>query len=92
MTQGEAIQGLKKLNYSFRSGTKHPQFRVECGCGVFLAQTRVSRRNASVQLGAMLESAMAKQLGIETKLWREIAGCQKGQKEYLTAHGHWHHS
>lgn len=90
MTLGEALQGLKKLNASFRSGAKHPQFRVHCDCGAYLGHTRVSRKGATMQLGARLESAMATQLGIDVHLWRDIAGCQRGQREYLTALGHWH--
>lgn len=92
MTHGEAADGLKKLDPAFRPGARHPQFRVSCDCGAYLGQTRMSRKRASVQLGAQLVSAMATQLGIDTRLWRDIAGCSKGQREFLTAHGHWHHS
>ena len=89
MTQGQALEGVKKLKASHRS-TKHDHYSVTCDCGTYLGGTKMSRKPASMQLGASLESAMATQLGIQTGLWRDIAGCTKGLREYLTALGHQH--
>lgn len=70
-----------KLKASHRPGTGHDHYSLTCKCGTYLGGTKMSRKSASVQLGSSLEGAMATQLGIRTGLWRDIAGCTKGQRE-----------
>jgi hypothetical protein len=89
VNHAEAARGLSKLEPSYRD-TGDRQFRIVCECGTYIAQTKMSRKRGTVQLGDRLESAMASQLGVGTPLWRDIAGCTKGLREFLTAHGHWH--
>jgi hypothetical protein len=89
VTGSDAVGGLVKLKAKERT-TGDRQYRLVCECGTYLGFTKMSRNVGSQTLGDNLESLMARQLGITSSLWRSIAGCQKGLREFLTAHGHWH--
>ena len=89
MTGDDAVAGLKKLPASARN-TGDRQYRIVCECGAYLGFTKMSRNTGNRNISANLESLMARQMGISTRLWRDIAGCTKGLREFLTAQGHWH--
>lgn len=89
MTADDADAGVKKLLPISRT-TGDRQFRFVCDCGTVLGWTKMSRKLGTKNLGANLESLMARQMGITSKLWRDIAGCKKGLDEFLKAQGHWH--
>ena len=91
MTRDDAAAGLKKLDPVTRT-TGDRQYRLVRDCGAYLGWTKMSRKLGTAHLGAALEVAMAQQLGIRKALWREIAGCTRGLREFLVAHGHWHHA
>lgn len=90
MTTDEAVAGVRKLDPVSRD-TGDRQYRLVCECGTYLGWTKMSRKPGNAHLGPWLEGAMAQQLGIEKALWRDIAACSKGRREFLAAHGHLHH-
>ncbi len=49
----------------------------------FVAQTKVSRGSGHETLGRELVSAMAHDLNVPVRLFREIAGCTKGLDDLL---------
>jgi hypothetical protein len=51
--------------------------------GRFIAQTKVSRGTGHDTVGRELIGAMAHDLNVPTRLFREITGCTKGLPEYL---------
>lgn len=85
MKTGDALVGLEKLLPGVReSGDR--VFVIHCECGTKIGWTKLSRKVAGKDLGPNLEGMMAHQLGIRIDLWRLIAGCQRGQADYLAVH------
>jgi hypothetical protein len=51
--------------------------------GTFVAQTKVSRGSGYDTLGRDLVSAMAHDLNVPVRFFRELVGCTKGVDDYL---------
>ncbi len=91
MTFEEIERAVAKLRPIIRN-TGDRIFRVEC-CGTMLGWTKRSmRKGRGKDAGPDIVAAIPRQLNIESRLWREIAGCTKGRPDYLEARGHGGHA
>lgn len=88
MTFAEVERAVTKLSPKV-SDTGDRILRVYCDGGHKVGWTKVSRKKGSGKdLGAALEAAIPRELGIPKKLFHEIADCHKSRPEYLVAMAH----
>ena len=90
MKAGDVRRGVRKLTDSKPRGGDE-LYRVDCPvCHVQVGWTKLSRKPDNTQLGKRLEGLVPDQLNTTASLWADIAGCTKGQVEYLAQRGHAH--
>lgn len=91
MTWDELERAVRKLDPETRD-TGDRIWIIKC-CGRTVGYCKRSRaRGRKKDIGRVVAGQIPAELGIDRALWRDIAGCSKGRREYLEARGHSGHA